>query len=204
MLEPAEDLARHDLLTRPGDQPMVQEDRRTGVPEAAEADLGLPEPGLELLPVLLVGRLDIDALLHEPLKHEVLDQIGRREVDDDELEQLTHCLLQFLRPHRHVLRTVALQPGPCLYSEIAMRLDETVPVVVELVVGHRRVRRHHLVERRPIPVRRPHLEPVLIVLAERRRVRHQLDRTHRVQLSVQRIEQELQRREALLTVNDRA
>jgi hypothetical protein len=69
---------------------------------------------------------------------------------------------------------------------------------------------HHRVERRPVPVGRPHLEPVLWTLPERLRVHDQrlhahcrLVGAHGDQLGMQGVQQDLQRREPLLPVDHR-
>jgi len=60
-LEPREDLSSDYLVASLCDQPVVEEDRRAGVADAPETDFRLPETALELLPVLLVRRLDVHA-----------------------------------------------------------------------------------------------------------------------------------------------
>ena len=117
-LEPVEHLAGHDFFAGARDQPVVEEDRRARIPKAADADLGLPEAGLELLPVPLIRVLDVGARLEQPLEDEVLDQIGGRElraagvqrledllsvlvggeIDDDHLQELAHDGLDRRRP----------------------------------------------------------------------------------------------------------
>ena len=81
--------------------------------DAPNADLFLPERGFELLPVLAVRLLDIGTLLEQALKDKVLDQIGggqncttciecledllgvlgRGQVDDYDLQELTRASL---------------------------------------------------------------------------------------------------------------
>src|SRR3954447_11351973 len=75
MLEARKHLSRDEFLAGPGDEPMIQEDRRARVPKASETHLGLPEPSFEVLPVLLVGSLDVDAFFGEALEDKVLDQV---------------------------------------------------------------------------------------------------------------------------------
>src|SRR5262249_20858451 len=74
-LELGEDLARDDIFSCPGNEPVVQEDRRAWMTDAPDVDLGLPEARLEVLPVALVRIFHLRAGLGEALKNEVLDQI---------------------------------------------------------------------------------------------------------------------------------
>src|SRR4051794_26160508 len=109
-LESREHLASDDLLTRLRDQPLVEEDGRAWIANAAHRDFGFPEASLKVLPLLLVYRFDILASLHQSLEDEVLDEVGCRElcpagvqgledllsvlvrcqVDDNHLEQFPH------------------------------------------------------------------------------------------------------------------
>jgi 3-isopropylmalate dehydrogenase len=50
-LESSEHLPGNDLLARSRNQPVVEEDRRAGIPEATDGNLGLPEPRLKVPPV---------------------------------------------------------------------------------------------------------------------------------------------------------
>jgi hypothetical protein len=71
--ESIEHFTSKDFFTRPRDQPVIQKDRRSRMPNAPDSHFGLPEGGLELLPVVLVRALDISAQLEQALKYEVLD-----------------------------------------------------------------------------------------------------------------------------------
>jgi hypothetical protein len=83
--------------------------------------------------------------------------------------------------------------------------------VTDLVVVDGRWRGHDGVERRPITVGRPDLKPIFRPDAEGLRVgdkwldpHRRRGRTHRQQLRVESVEEELQRSQALLPIDDRA
>ena len=121
---------------------MIQENRRPLVLDAPDADLLLPERGLELRPVLAVGLLDIGALFEQALEDEVLDQVGGRQdcatrvqgfedllsvlgggqVDDDDLKQFAGASLDGLCSDDDFLRTIGIQPFSALLREELMRL----------------------------------------------------------------------------------
>ena len=91
-LEAVEDLSRHDLLARARNQPVIEEDRRSRVAKASDADLRFPESRLELLPVPLVRVLDVGARFEQPLEDEVLDQVGRGELRAASVQRLEDLL----------------------------------------------------------------------------------------------------------------
>lgn len=62
------------------------------VAPAARPDLRLPEPGLELLPGVFVGFLDLNARFGEPLEDEVLDQVTGGQLRAAGVESLEYLL----------------------------------------------------------------------------------------------------------------
>jgi hypothetical protein len=61
--ESGEDLPGCDLLAGLRDKPLVKKQRAARQRDPAGADVSLPERGLELLPMLVVGRLGLDEAL---------------------------------------------------------------------------------------------------------------------------------------------
>lgn len=91
-LEAIEHLARHDLLRRPRNEPVIEENRRARIPHSPDVDLELPEAGFELRPVLAVRRFDICAELEQPLEYEILDEVRGRQLSAAGVERLEYLL----------------------------------------------------------------------------------------------------------------
>lgn len=228
-LEPIENLACDHLALCAGHEPVVKEDGRPRVADPANADLLLPEAGLELAPPPLILGLDVRPRLEEALEHEVLDEVGGRElgapgiegledllrvlvggqVDHHDLQELPRRGLDDGRTTRDLGVAISHEPLPSLGREASMGLDHALARVPSRGVVHRQLCGHDRLERRPIAVRGPDLELVLGLRAEGLRVGDQgLDPHRRLrstdcdQLGTQRIKQELQGRQPLLTVDD--
>ena len=179
----------------------------------------------------LVRLLDVCSRLEQPLEDEVLDQVGRGElraasverledllgvlvgceVDDDHLEKLTDDGLDCRRARCDIFDAVQQEPLASLLAEEPMGLDHSLAGEPDDAVVERRLGAHHGVERWAVAVRRPDLELILGPGPERLRVRHErLDphcrrrSAHREQLDVQGVQQQLQRRQPLLAVDDRS
>src|SRR5688572_15694722 len=95
-----------------------------------DIDLLLPEGGLELLPVLAVGCLDVSALLEQTLKDKVLDEISSskngsasvqcleyllsilasRQIDHHDLQQFAGAALDSLGAGHELFRTFLVEP----------------------------------------------------------------------------------------------
>src|SRR5665647_3274055 len=168
------------------DPPLIQEEGAPWREVAANADLDLPEPRLEQLPVVLISLLGLGALQRQPLEDEVLDQVRRGErcpssvegleyllgvlvspkLDDDELQSVCQNLRYLLATALYLVFTSGFDPLTDDCREISVRLRETAVAVFEIVVGNGYLSSHDLVVCGSVPVGRPHLELVFVISAE--------------------------------------
>src|SRR4051812_47135969 len=75
-LESVKHLSGNDFLARLSYEPVIQKDRRTRIPESANAYFCLPKAGLKISPVFLIGDLNISPRFKKALENEILDQVG--------------------------------------------------------------------------------------------------------------------------------
>jgi hypothetical protein len=67
---------------------VVEKNGGPGITKPANADLRFPEAGLEFLPIVLVGVLDVRACFEQSLEYEVLDKVRRRELGPTSIQSL--------------------------------------------------------------------------------------------------------------------
>ena len=105
--------------------------------------------------------------------------------------------------------TVQGEPLSCLFAEETVRFHQAFSTISECIVIDRRLGAHYCIKCSAVPVRRPNLEPILGLHAEGLGICHQRFNPHRgwgclnrSQFTMKCIEQQLQRRQSLLTVDD--